>query len=66
LGALILKLRHHTDVYPATTLGLGFFTSLVIGYFSLILLVALIKKGKFPWFGYYCVAVGAAVLTFMR
>lgn len=66
LGALALKLRHHADVHSALSLGIGFIVSLAVGYFSLILLVALIRRGKFQWFGYYCVAVGAAVLMFMR
>jgi undecaprenyl-diphosphatase len=66
LGALALKLRSHGDVHSALSLGTGFIASLVVGYFSLILLVALMKKGKFQWFGYYCVAVGAAVLAFMQ
>lgn len=66
LGALILKLSRHADVYPATILGIGFVTSLAVGYLSLILLVELMKRGKFLWFGYYCAAVGAAVLMFMR
>jgi undecaprenyl-diphosphatase len=66
LGALALKLRHHSDVHTALSLAVGFAVSLVIGYLSLILLVTLMKRGKFQWFGYYCVAVGAAVLAFMR
>lgn len=66
LGALALKLRHHSDVHSAVSLGTGFIVSLVVGYFSLILLVTLMKRGKFQWFGYYCVAVGAAVLAFMQ
>ncbi|MBF0291116.1 MAG: undecaprenyl-diphosphate phosphatase [Nitrospinae bacterium] len=65
-GALILKMRHHDGVYPATSLGLGFLASLVTGYLCLILLVALMKRGKFSWFGYYCLIMGAAVLAFMQ
>lgn len=65
-GALILKLKHYDGVYSTLSLGLGFLASLITGYLCLVLLVALMKQGKFSWFGYYCLAVGAAVLMFMQ
>jgi len=62
LAALTLKLREGVGSVPLPALGIGFITSLVVGYLCLALLIFIIKRGKLSWFSYYCVAVGAAAL----
>jgi undecaprenyl-diphosphatase len=38
----------------------GFLTSLIVGWISLKFLISLIKKGRFYWFGVYCIIIGSA------
>ena len=40
----------------------SFFTSLIIGYISLRLLLKIIKKGKFHYFSYYCLLLAILLL----
>ncbi|MBI4665295.1 MAG: hypothetical protein HY751_02665 [Nitrospinae bacterium] len=63
LGALVLKFESPGLNYPLPSLAWGFTASLVSGYLCLILLVALLKKGHFSYFGYYCIALGGVILT---
>jgi undecaprenyl-diphosphatase len=42
---------------------IGFFASFLTGIFSLLILKAIIKKGKFYYFGYYCIII--AIITFL-
>ena len=63
LGAFILKLKDllaspvipHSEV---VTLGVGTLVSFVSGYFAIILLLDLVKRGKFSWFAFYCFVIG--------
>lgn len=63
LGAFILKLRA-VLVGPAVpneeilTLGIGMLVAFISGYFAIIFLLDLVKKGKFSWFAVYCFIVG--------
>lgn len=66
VGAMILKFEPGGAGVPAASLALGFATSLVVGYACLVLLVAIVKKGRLPWFSYYCFAVGALAFFFLR
>lgn len=62
LGAFILKLKDllagpaipHEEVL---TLGVGTLVSFVSGYFAIILLLDIVKRGKFSWFALYCFIV---------
>jgi len=45
--------------------GAGGLAAGIVGYVSIWLLFGMIKKGRFWWFGAYCVAVGTAWLIFI-
>jgi len=42
----------------------GFFLTILIGYFTLKLLIKIIIKDKFHYFGWYCLVLGIIVLIF--
>ncbi|VAX21087.1 Undecaprenyl-diphosphatase [hydrothermal vent metagenome] len=63
-GALILNMEPPETVLPMSTLALGFFSSLIVGYLCLALLVILLKKGKFHLFSIYCFIVGAGTIVY--
>ena len=44
---------------------LGAFVSFVVGYFSLVWLVAFIQKGKFHWFAAWCIPFGIFALIML-
>jgi undecaprenyl-diphosphatase len=45
---------------------IGFFISCIVGVLSLKLLLKILYKNKFHWFGAYCILVGIIVLTFLK
>lgn len=61
-----LKWVKHGDTaglaIPVSTLLLGAVVSFVVGIMALRLLITLISKQRLHWFGYYCLAMGIAVL----
>jgi len=65
-GAIVLKLK---DIAAAEAevgwqpLAVGFFTSLVVGYIALRVLLAFVRRGRLHWFAYYCWAIGAAAVA---
>ena len=67
LAAVLLELPHlGSDVTQSLSLGglaIGMFTSAVVGYVSLVLLIKMLTKGKFWIFGLYCLVVGGAAMT---
>lgn len=70
LGASLLKLKdvlgHGSLSQEVTTYLIGVVTSFVIGYLAISILLNVIKKGKFQYFGYYCLTVGLLFLIFAR
>ncbi len=62
LGAAIYEARNIT-ITPIAIL--SFLICFVVGYFSLHLLIKIIRKGKFYYFGYYCLALGIFVLVML-
>jgi undecaprenyl-diphosphatase len=63
VGAILLNIGNVTAELISTPYIAGFLTALVVGYFSLKLLINLvIKKQKFHYFAYYCWALGILVL----
>jgi undecaprenyl pyrophosphate phosphatase UppP len=51
-----------TPTMPAAhDLAIGFLTSLVSGVFAIRFLLRTVGRGRFEWFGVYCVAAGAAM-----
>ena len=67
LGAVVLKLKDvDTAALDPVSLVVGFLAAMVSGYLALVLLVNLVKRGGFSWFGVYCwfaalVALGIAL-----
>ena len=64
LGALILKLKDVAEVALAATV-VGTLTAFVAGYIALRILLAMLHRGKFYVFSYYCFALGGVVLIKM-
>ncbi|MBU1864592.1 MAG: undecaprenyl-diphosphate phosphatase [Candidatus Omnitrophica bacterium] len=44
--------------------GVGFFVSIIVGYFSLLLLRKLVKQNRLYYFSWYCWIIGILVLIF--
>lgn len=63
LGAVVLKIPDVTDTtIPLYIVGIGMFTSFIVGYIALRFLLAILNRGKFSLFSYYCVALGLVSL----
>lgn len=65
LGSLLLNLNdvaHMTQAISWLPVGIGFFVSMVVGYFSIRLLNAMVKKGSLVPFAIYCFAIGVIVI----
>ena len=59
LGAVILKLKDVGEITIApTVIVVGTLTSSVVGYIALRFLLAILNRGKFSIFSYYCFALG--------
>lgn len=43
----------------------GFFVSAVVGYFSMKVLIKIIKEGKLWWFGVYCLLAGIITMLYI-
>ena len=65
LGAVLLKLEDvgSLSVNPMAVV-VGTLTSFLVGYVALRVLLAMIDRGHFSGFSYYCFAVGIVVLIF--
>jgi undecaprenyl-diphosphatase len=50
-------------VLPFSVLLMGFTSSLVVGWLALRWLLGLLQRGKFHWFGSYCLALGLLALA---
>jgi undecaprenyl-diphosphatase len=61
LGATVLKTRDLLETPPAQNEFINYIVGAVFafvsGYFAIIWLLDLVKKGKLEWFGYYCFTV---------
>ncbi|MDA3851219.1 MAG: undecaprenyl-diphosphate phosphatase [Spirochaetaceae bacterium] len=65
LGALVLDSKDGgilLQSIPIGSLVLAFFTTLVVGYFSLTLLLRVIKSGKLHYFSFYLIPLGIVLL----
>ena len=64
LGAVALKISdiENTEV-PLHIIAAGMFTSFIVGYIALRFLLAVLNRGKFSLFSYYCVALG--IISFL-
>lgn len=68
LGATILEIGHLQEFTSASTNFVYYIVSFVVAmvttYFSFKLLLAMIRKGKLNWFGYYCLTIGLSVVIY--
>ena len=59
LGAVVLKLKDVGEITIApTVIVAGTLTSFIVGYIALRFLLAILNRGKFSIFSYYCFALG--------
>ncbi len=67
LGAVILKLRdiEEITVAPAVIVA-GTLTAFIVGYVALRFLLAILNRGRFSIFSYYCFALGIAAAVSIR
>jgi undecaprenyl-diphosphatase len=69
IGAFIFKLKaQHGLGFPELhpNYFIGFLVSCVIGVISLKLLLRVLYRNRFHWFAAYCIALGIAVLLFLK
>ena len=60
LGAVVLKIRDVGDTaIPLYIVGAGMLAAFIVGYLALRLLLAVLNRGKFSLFSYYCIALGS-------
>ena len=59
LGAVALKIRDIEETtIPFYIVGAGMLAAFIIGYIALRFLLAVLNRGKFSLFSYYCIALG--------
>ena len=59
LGAVLLKIRDiEVILIPYHILAAGMLASFIVGYIALRFLLAVLNRGKFSLFSYYCVVLG--------
>jgi undecaprenyl-diphosphatase len=70
LGATLLELKEALDtgisVFMLLEYLLGTITAALFGYLCIALLLEIVRKGKFDYFGYYCLAVGIFGLVYFQ
>ena len=69
LGAFILELKDLGEMSSsigAAPIIAGCIASFAVGYFSLSVLMKIIKKGKLQWFAAYLIPVGILGLIFLK
>lgn len=67
MGLELLKLN--TSLLPDVSLSAyfaGFLSSLIVGYFSLRLLIRIVGTAKFQYFSWYCASLGLLLIYFLR
>jgi len=61
LGASVIKLKDlismESYIIPVSYLVIGAIVSFISGYFAIIWLLDIVKKGKLEWFAFYCYLV---------
>ena len=69
-GATLLELKEALDAgvggFMLFKYSLGTIAAALFGYLCIALLLEVIRKGKFDYFGYYCLAVGFFGLIYFR
>lgn len=63
LGAVVLKARDIEETtIPFYIVGAGMLAAFIVGYIALRFLLAVLNRGKFSLFSYYCIALGLTSL----
>lgn len=63
IGAVVLKIRDVGDTtIPLYIVAAGMLAAFIVGYLALRLLLAVLNRGKFSLFSYYCIVLGAVSL----
>jgi undecaprenyl-diphosphatase len=62
-GSKVLKNEVDFSSAHYFNLAIGFLISAVVGYFSLLLLLKVLEKGRLSFFAYYCFILGVAVIV---
>ena len=63
LGAVVLKIRDIGDTaIPLHVVGAGMLAAFIVGYIALRVLLAVLNRGQFSLFSYYCIALGLVSL----
>ena len=65
IGASLLKIRQGGFEGFGVNYIFGFFTSCIIGVFSLKLLLRSLERGRLHFFGFYCIAVGLVTMILL-
>lgn len=67
-GAVLVKSRelHGTSLAELVPYGVGAVVALVIGLWAIAFLLRTIMRGKFQYFGYYCLMLGGVVLILQK
>ncbi|MDW7773354.1 MAG: undecaprenyl-diphosphatase UppP [Desulfobulbaceae bacterium] len=67
LGAVVLKLSDLIMDPPSSgmilSIAVGTMASVISGYYAIVLLMHLVRRGSLEWFGYYCLCVSGIGLT---
>ena len=62
LGATLLEIKNVSEITNVSALIVGTIVAIIAGVLSLRLLLKIIDKNKFSYFGWYCLALGLVVL----
>jgi undecaprenyl-diphosphatase len=68
MGAFFFKIKEIGFNFTGMNINyfIGFFISCIVGVLSLKLLLRVLYKNKFHWFGTYCILIGITVLVFIK
>ena len=68
IGAFLFKIKETGFNFTGMNVNyfIGFFISCIVGILSLKLLLRILYKNKFHWFGVYCIVVGILVVIFLK
>ena len=68
LGAFLFKIKEAGFSFAGININyfIGFFISCIVGVLSLKLLLKVLYRNRFHWFGVYCILAGILVIIFLK
>ena len=68
IGAFLFKIKDTGFILTGININylVGFFIACIAGVLSLKLLLRVLYRNRFHWFGVYCILIGILVLTFLK